>query len=85
MRRRPHSFPIQDESLMTVPVAKEMKMCTWADAVWAIRFYERYGFRLVGRMETERLLKKFGPCPSARLKPPWFGPIRNGMKRRDES
>ena len=36
---------------------------TWADAVWAIRFYERYGFQLVGQMEKERLLKKYWTVP----------------------
>ena len=32
---------------------------TWADAVWAIRFYERNGFRLVSREEKNLLLKKY--------------------------
>ena len=32
---------------------------TWADAVWAIRFYERYGFQIVGPDEKHRLLKKY--------------------------
>jgi N-acetylglutamate synthase-like GNAT family acetyltransferase len=32
---------------------------TWADAVWAIRFYEKHGFRRVGFAEKERLLKKY--------------------------
>ena len=32
---------------------------TWADAVWAIRFYEKHGFQLVGSVEKERLLKKY--------------------------
>ena len=32
---------------------------TWADAVWAIRFYEKHGFRMVGFAEKERLLKKY--------------------------
>ena len=27
---------------------------TWADAVWAIRFYEKHGFRLVSSEEKER-------------------------------
>jgi N-acetylglutamate synthase-like GNAT family acetyltransferase len=31
---------------------------TWADAVWAIRFYERHGFRMVGSEEKNRLLSK---------------------------
>ncbi len=32
---------------------------TWADAVWAIRFYEKNGFRLVSQDEKDRLLKKY--------------------------
>jgi N-acetylglutamate synthase-like GNAT family acetyltransferase len=32
---------------------------TWADAGWAIRFYEKHGFRMVGFAEKERLLKKY--------------------------
>jgi GNAT superfamily N-acetyltransferase len=31
---------------------------TWADAVWAIRFYEKHGFRMVGLAEKDRLPKK---------------------------
>jgi len=32
---------------------------TWADAVWAIHFYEKHGFRMVGLVEKDRLLKKY--------------------------
>jgi hypothetical protein len=32
---------------------------TWADAVWAIRFYERHGFGLVSSEEKDRLLRKY--------------------------
>ena len=32
---------------------------TWADAVWAIRFYEKNGFRLVSPEEKDMLLKKY--------------------------
>nr|HID57692.1 N-acetyltransferase [Desulfobacterales bacterium] len=32
---------------------------TWADAVWAIRFYEKHGFRLVSTEEKGRLLEKY--------------------------
>jgi len=31
---------------------------TWADAVWAIRFYERHGFQLVDSEEKDRLAQK---------------------------
>ncbi len=32
---------------------------TWADALWAIRFYEKHGFRLLSPTEKNRLLKKY--------------------------
>jgi len=32
---------------------------TWADALWAVRFYEKHGFRMVGLAEKDRLLKKY--------------------------
>ncbi len=32
---------------------------TWADATWAIHFYEKYGFELVTAKEKDRLLKKY--------------------------
>lgn len=32
---------------------------TWAAAGWAIRFYERHGFELVGREETVALLREY--------------------------
>ena len=36
---------------------------TWADAVWAIHFYERHGFQMVGSQEKNRLLKKYWSIP----------------------
>ena len=40
---------------------------TWADAVWAIRFYERYGFEIVGVGEKDRLLKKYWSVPERQI------------------
>ena len=40
---------------------------TWADAVWAIRFYERHGFRLVGTEEKNRLLKRYWTVPERQI------------------
>jgi GNAT superfamily N-acetyltransferase len=37
---------------------------TWADARWAIRFYERHGFRLVSSEEKDRLLSTYWNIPS---------------------
>ena len=36
---------------------------TWAAAVWAIRFYEKHGFRLVTMDEKNRLLRKYWSIP----------------------
>lgn len=32
---------------------------TWADAFWAIRFYEKHGFRLISSKEKDSLLKRY--------------------------
>jgi GNAT superfamily N-acetyltransferase len=40
---------------------------TWTEAVWAIRFYERYGFQLVGREEKDKLLKKYWTVPERQI------------------
>jgi N-acetylglutamate synthase-like GNAT family acetyltransferase len=36
---------------------------TWAAAVWAVRFYEKHGFRFVAWEEKERLLRKYWSIP----------------------
>jgi GNAT superfamily N-acetyltransferase len=40
---------------------------TWADAAWAIRFYEKYGFRLVGAQEKDRLLRQYWTVPERQI------------------
>ena len=40
---------------------------TWADAVWAVRFYEKHGFRLVTQEEKDRLLKKYWSIPERQI------------------
>ncbi|MBW1698042.1 MAG: GNAT family N-acetyltransferase [Deltaproteobacteria bacterium] len=40
---------------------------TWADTVWAIRFYEKHGFRLVSPEEKDRLLKKYWSIPARQV------------------
>jgi N-acetylglutamate synthase-like GNAT family acetyltransferase len=40
---------------------------TWADAAWAIHFYERYGFQLVSGEEKNRLLKKYWTIPERQM------------------
>jgi N-acetylglutamate synthase-like GNAT family acetyltransferase len=38
---------------------KPILIGTWKAADWAIRFYEKHGFRLVDEEEKDRLLKKY--------------------------
>ncbi len=40
---------------------------TWADVVWAIRFYERHGFRLVSPEEKDRLLRRYWSIPERQI------------------
>ncbi len=40
---------------------------TWAAAVWAIRFYEKNGFKLVSTEEKDRLLRKYWSIPERQI------------------
>jgi N-acetylglutamate synthase-like GNAT family acetyltransferase len=40
---------------------------TWADAVWAIRFYERHGFQMVSAKEKDLLLKQYWNIPERQI------------------
>ncbi|HDD52608.1 MAG TPA: N-acetyltransferase, partial [Thermosulfidibacter takaii] len=47
--------------------ARPVLVGTWADAVWAIRFYEKHGFRLVSSEEKDRLLRKYWSIPDRQV------------------
>jgi hypothetical protein len=40
---------------------------TWADAQWAIRFYEKHGFHLVSTDAKNRLLQKYWSIPARQV------------------
>ena len=40
---------------------------TWADAVWAIRFYERHGFQMVSKQEKDQLLRQYWTVPERQM------------------
>ena len=46
---------------------KPVLIGTWADATWAIRFYEKNGFRVQSRTETDRLLRKYWSIPERQI------------------
>ena len=40
---------------------------TWADAVWAIRFYEKHGFEVVPAEEKAALLRRYWSIPERQI------------------
>ena len=52
------------KSLVKTP---DILVGTWQDATWAIRFYEKYGFKLVSRKEKDRLLRKYWNIPDRQV------------------
>ena len=40
---------------------------TWADAIWAIQFYEKRGFKQVAEQEKNRLLEKYWSVPQRQV------------------
>jgi len=44
-----------------------MLIGTWADATWAIHFYERHNFEIVSAQEKDRLLKKYWSIPERQI------------------
>ena len=49
------------------PATKPILIGTWANAIWAVRFYEKHGFRLVSDEEKNRLLKKYWSIPERQI------------------
>src|SRR5262249_40063969 len=46
---------------------KPILIGTWQAADWAIRFYQKHGFRLVDEEEKNRLLKKYWAIPDRQV------------------
>jgi GNAT superfamily N-acetyltransferase len=47
--------------------AKPLLIGTWRDAAWAIRFYEKNGYRVQSRDETARLLRRYWSIPERQI------------------
>jgi len=54
-------------SLLKRKTAHPILVGTWATAVWAVRFYEKHGFRLVSPEEKDRLLKRYWSIPERQI------------------
>ena len=58
---------------------------TWADAVWAIRFYRKFGFQVVSREEKDRLLRRYWAIPERQVETSVVLADRMWRQRRDEA
>jgi GNAT superfamily N-acetyltransferase len=47
--------------------ARPVLIGTWADAVWAIGFYQKHGFRVVDPHEKNRLLRTYWSIPDRQV------------------
>ena len=56
-------MPAKPTELATGPIL----IGTWADATWAIRFYEKHGFQLIAGQEKNDLLKKYWTIPDRQV------------------
>jgi N-acetylglutamate synthase-like GNAT family acetyltransferase len=54
-------------SLLKKKTTHPILVGTWATAVWAVRFYEKHGFRLVSPEEKDRLLKRYWSIPERQI------------------
>jgi GNAT superfamily N-acetyltransferase len=53
--------------LVSLARTREVFVGTWEAAHWAIRFYEKHGFKLVSKEEKERLLRKYWNIPERQI------------------
>ena len=65
--RRNHGIGTQLLQHLEEMTKKPILIGTWTTATWAIRFYERNGYHLLSRIETERLLKKYWNIPARQI------------------
>ncbi len=53
--------------LMVLAETKRILVGTWTDAVWAIRFYQKHGFKLVTAEEKDYLLHRYWNIPERQV------------------
>jgi ribosomal protein S18 acetylase RimI-like enzyme len=54
-------------SFLRKRISRPILIGTWSDAVWAIAFYEKHGFRVVSPEEKERLLRRYWKVPQRQI------------------
>jgi N-acetylglutamate synthase-like GNAT family acetyltransferase len=54
-------------AVLSQQTTRPLLVGTWADAAWAIRFYQQHGFRLVSWEEKEHLLREYWSIPARQV------------------
>jgi GNAT superfamily N-acetyltransferase len=47
--------------------AKPVLVGTWRDATWAVRFYQKHGFKLASEADKDRLLREYWSIPDRQV------------------
>jgi GNAT superfamily N-acetyltransferase len=55
------------EYLLSLAETPEILVGTWADATWAVSFYEKHSFKLVSLNEKDRLLRQYWNIPERQI------------------
>ncbi|HEX7483375.1 MAG TPA: GNAT family N-acetyltransferase [Candidatus Bathyarchaeia archaeon] len=53
--------------LLILAQTERILVGTWETALWAIKFYEKHGFTLLSREETNKVLKKYWNIPERQI------------------
>ncbi len=53
--------------LLSLAQTDRILVGTWETAPWAIKFYQKHGFMLLSREETNKLLKKYWKIPERQV------------------
>ncbi len=53
--------------LIGIAKTERILIGTWTDATWAIKFYQKHGFVLLSREETNKLLNKYWHIPQRQI------------------
>jgi GNAT superfamily N-acetyltransferase len=53
--------------LINLTKSSKILVGTWKDATWAIRFYEKHGFKLTSFREKDKLLRKYWNIPERQI------------------
>jgi hypothetical protein len=53
--------------LLNLARTQRVLVGTWESAPWTIKFYQKHGFQLLSREETNNLLKKYWNIPNRQV------------------